>query len=42
VSRKLSDLNQQPVANVVKNDITSIAINKRVGWMRHRRVASVY
>lgn len=41
LSRFLSTLTTNPTT-VVKNDIVSILINKRPGWMRHRRVASVY
>lgn len=41
LSRKKSQLRYNPT-NVVANDITSISVAKRVGNMRHRRVAQLY
>lgn len=41
LSRTLSQLRYNPT-NVVANDVVSIAVAKRVGVMRHRRVAQVY
>lgn len=41
VSKKLSQLKSNPTT-VVANDVTTIAVGKRVGMMRHRRVASLY
>jgi hypothetical protein len=41
LSKKLSQLKENPT-NVVAYDVTTIAVGKRVGTMRHRRVASVY
>lgn len=41
LSRKKSKLKTNPTT-VVANDVVSILPNKRVGWMRHRRVESVY
>jgi hypothetical protein len=41
VSRVLSQLKVNPTT-VTANDVTSIAINKRIGTMRHRKVKTVY
>jgi len=41
VSRKLSQLRTNPTT-VTANDVVSVSVNKRIGSMRHRKVASVY
>jgi len=41
LSRKQSQMNVNPTS-LIYNDVTLVSTNKRVGWMRHRRVASVY
>jgi len=41
LSRKLSQLRFNPTT-VITNDVTAVAVNKRVGTMRHRKVLSVY
>lgn len=41
VSKKLSQLKVNPTT-VVANDVISIAVAKRIGTMRHRRVAQLY
>jgi hypothetical protein len=41
LSKKLSQLRTNPTT-VVANDVTAILVGKRVGTMRHRRVASQY
>jgi hypothetical protein len=41
LSRKLSQLKVNPTT-VTANDVTSIAVGKRVGVMRHRHVKSLY
>jgi hypothetical protein len=41
LSRRLSQLVSNPTT-VVANDVVQIAVNKRIGSMRHRHVKSVY
>lgn len=41
VSRRLSQLTTNPTT-LVANDVVQIAVNKRIGSMRHRHVKSVY
>lgn len=41
LSRKLSQLRVNPT-NVITNDITSVAVRKSLGHMRHRQIKAVY
>lgn len=41
VSRKLSVISLNPT-NIVSNDVSQVALNKRIGRLRHREAKSVY